>query len=401
MPARNGRLPPAILLGGTCNALSVARSLGGAGVPVYALNSADAPVAASRYCRLIRPRGGWHGVASTASYLLGPESEPFRGAVVLACSDGELELIARNRVPLVQKFLLDLSDPQAQLAMLNKLDTYRRAEAAGVPLPRYWAPQAAEEVDALRDTLEYPVVVKPLYSHVFRQHFTQKLVVARDFDQVRKAFTAARAAGVDVMLVEMIPGPDDRLCSYYTYLDEAGRPLFHFTKRVIRRSPPIMGNGCYHITDRNPEVAELALRFFRAVGLRGLANAEFKRDERDGRLKLIECNARFTEANCLVAASGYDLARFVYNRLTGRPHAPFGTYKVGQRLWYPVEDFYAFLKLRQNRQLTLPRWLASLAHPKMLPFFRADDPRPSIRQELRRMAGTVGRRLRRLFRRAD
>jgi hypothetical protein len=55
-----------------------------------------------------------------------------------------------------------------------------------------------------------------------------------------------------------------------------------------------MGNACYHLTDWNPEVGDLSLKLFQWVGLRGLANAEFKRDERDGKLKLIECNARFT-----------------------------------------------------------------------------------------------------------
>jgi len=93
-------------------------------------------------------------------------------------------------------------------------------------------------------------------------------------------------------LVEWIPGRTTLLCSYYTYLDGGETPRFHFTKRVIRRFPAGMGNACYHVTDWNPEVRDLALRLFRWVGLLGLANAEFKRDERDGQLKLIECNAR-------------------------------------------------------------------------------------------------------------
>ena len=62
-----------------------------------------------------------------------------------------------------------------------------------------------------------------------------------------------------------------------------------------------------------------ALRLFRHVGLRGLANVEFKLDPRDGQYKLIECNARFTAANGLVAKSGIDLGRFVYCRAVGLP----------------------------------------------------------------------------------
>ena len=63
-----------------------------------------------------------------------------------------------------------------------------------------------------------------------------------------------------MLLMEYIPGGDDRLCSYYTYLNEAGAPLFHFTKRIIRRYPAGMGTACYHITDWIPELAEPANR---------------------------------------------------------------------------------------------------------------------------------------------
>ena len=45
-----GSNPPAVLLGGSANAVSVARSLWAAGVPVVALGHADSPVRHSRAC---------------------------------------------------------------------------------------------------------------------------------------------------------------------------------------------------------------------------------------------------------------------------------------------------------------------------------------------------------------
>ena len=48
-----------------------------------------------------------------------------------------------------------------------------------------------------------------------------------------------------------------------------------------------------------------------------MGNVEFKRDTRDGRLKLIECNHRFTAANELVRRAGIDLARIAYDRACG------------------------------------------------------------------------------------
>jgi predicted ATP-grasp superfamily ATP-dependent carboligase len=387
----NDSHPPAILLGGICNAVSVARSLGRAGVRVYALNVPDAPVFHSRYCIPLRLAGP--DLAAWGSYLLGPASEQLRGAVLLACSDMEVEYIAHNREALAARYRLDLSNPAAQLCVLNKLDTYHKAAAAGVPIPQYWAPRTRPEVEAIRDQLSYPLVVKPLVSHAYRQRFPIKLVVAHDFDQVIKATDSARMAGLEVMIVEMVPGLDDRLCSYYTYLDEAGTPLFDFTKRIIRRSPPLYGNGSCHVTDWNPEVKELALRFFQAIGLRGLANAEFKRDERDGQLKFIECNARFTEANCLVLDSGLDLPRLVYGRLTGQPLPPLTNYHKGLRLWYPIDDFHAFRQLRREGKMTWRGWLASIGRPRVFPFFRWSDPLPSVVREVRRLTAGLRRRV--------
>jgi D-aspartate ligase len=373
--------PPVILLGGGANALSVARSLARAGVEVYAINEPTAYVRCSRACRWLDVRG--RAPDAWARFLVGPESERFRGAVLLACSDDGIEIIARHREALGARFLLDESNPAAQLSMLNKCRTYHEARASGVPTPRFWTAETRAEVRALRDDLVFPLIVKPHLTHVFEQRTGKKFVVVHDFDQLLRAHEVLGASGIETLLVEWIPGPDDRLCSYYTYLDREGTPLFHFTKRIIRRFPAGMGNACYHVTDWNPEVRDLALQLFRWVGLRGLANAEFKRDERDGRLKLIECNARFTAANGLVARSGFDLASFVYNRLAGRPQPMPESYALGMRLWDPIRDFQAFLELERLGQITFRRWITSILHRQTFPYFCWSDPLPSLVRTLK------------------
>jgi D-aspartate ligase len=394
MPTRVARrLPPVILLGGDSNALSIARSLGRLGVRVYALHEAEAPVVRSRYCTWLGPRRQANGPAAWARFLLGPAAAPLHGAVLLACSDDEVEFLARQRTRLAAKFRLDLSHPPAQLCMLDKLCTYRQAQAAGVPLPRFWAPQTLAELEHLRGELVFPLLVKPLSSQAYRRRFGRKLAPAQDFSQARQAFAEALAAGIPVLLLECIPGPDDRLCSYYTYLDEEGKPLFHYTKRIIRRYPPLRGPACCHVTDSVPEIVAPALRLFQAVGLRGLANAEFKWDERDRTLKLIECNARFTEGNCLVLASGFDLARFVYARLVGLPVPELRTYRRGLRLWYPLEDVRAFRQLRREGQLTWRGWLRTLRPPLVLPYFSWEDPWPSWFRLWQYCREALGRRL--------
>jgi len=114
-----------------------------------------------------------------------------------------------------------------------------------------------------------------------------------------------------------------------------------------------------------------------------LANIEFKQDPRDGRYKLIECNARFTASNCLVSASGVKLAEFVYNRLVGCPLPSMSNYKVGLRLWDPFRDFKACRELRGMGQLTLAKWFASVLCRQAFAYFAWSDPMPAIARMLK------------------
>jgi D-aspartate ligase len=390
--------PPAVILGGQSGtALSVARSLGRQGVQVFFLGSPDAPERYSRYVRSVPLQTQRSIEEAWADFLLGPAAKDLRGAVLIACSDAGIEFLLKYRADVDGRYLRDLCDPVSQQGFLNKLSTYRLAAEAGVPTPRFWETPTLADVEAHRDEYAYPVIVKPLFSHKFARVFGRKFLRADDFDELVEACTEVLSHDLEIMLLEWIPGPDDRLCSYYTYMDEAGEPLFHFTKRIVRRFPENEGLACCHVTDWNPEVRDLGLQLLTRTGHRGLANVEFKRDERDGRLKIIECNARFTAANALVAAAGYDLGVFVYNRIVGRARASLTDvfYKEGLHLWDPGRDFLAYLELRRTRGMRFTSYARSVLHPTVFRYFSWSDPGPSLAALFdlpARLSGVVERR---------
>lgn len=383
VPGVTPQRPPVIVVGGAANALSVARSLGPLGVRVHGLGVPPS-VGASRYVEPL-PAGPGDPEEVWPEVLLGSRTEGLRGAVVLAGSDAGITVLARHRERLLERFRLDLSDVDAQLAMLDKLATYRLAVAAGVPTPRFWEVESTEDLARHQDEYVFPLIVKPLLSHRYQAVFPDKFRVVGNLQELRAAFVAVQAAGLAVMLVEQIPGPDSQLVSYYTYIDETGSHTFDFTKRVLRRFPPGMGLTCHHVTDWNPAVRDVALQLFKHVGLRGLGNAEFKLDTRDGQLKLIECNARFTDANVLVAAAGLDLARYVYFRAIGEPYELPTQYRSGLRMVYLSNDFRSFLTLRRRGELTFGQWLGSQFHRQTFPFLRLSDPAPAVMRAVTRL----------------
>jgi predicted ATP-grasp superfamily ATP-dependent carboligase len=365
-------LPPVVILGGTSNALSVARSLGRLGVQAYALNRPGAYVFHSRYCKEIRTDKPWD------EFLLGPDSDFLRGAVVLACADNGIDIPLDHRDALLEKYRLDITNVEAQRAMLDKLATVRAAEKAGVLAPRHWLADDRAALDRIEDELVYPLLVKPLRTDQYAAKTGRKFEIVNDFDQLRAILDSIE---LQFLLQEKIPMPDDRLCSYYTYIDENGEPLFHYNKRIIRRYPKNRGMGCYHVSDVIPEVRDLSLKFLRSVGLRGIANIEFVHDDRDGKLKLIECNARFAAPDALLRATGVDLARLVYERAIGKEPTPTGVTFRKRYYWCPWEDLHAMVQLRELGEITVWQWLKGLPWRPVLPYMSITDPWPSIRAE--------------------
>lgn len=365
--------PPVVILGGAVNALSAARSLGRRGVRVVALgeSSAVAPVASSRFVSSYVPppptcdvQAGWLDWLDVNRV----------DAVVLPASDHGLEFVARHRASLVAWGHRPVeADDDLVLDLLDKQRTFERAQAAGVEAPRV---VLVEHPDAVTDIgLSFPCALKAVQSHRAPAAMRAKGVVV---ESAGEAVDAVRAYG-PLLASEIVPGPDDEFCSYYSYFVN-GEPLFGFTKRKLRQYPVRWGTGTYHLAEHVPEAAELGLRLFRALGLVGLGNVEFKRDERDGRLKLIECNLRLTAADPLLHACGLDLPWLLYARVAGLDVDVPASFRYGKRQWHPVLDARAFLDYRRTDGMRASVWARSLVHRHRLPLWAADDPMPSVRQ---------------------
>jgi predicted ATP-grasp superfamily ATP-dependent carboligase len=282
-----------------------------------------------------------------------------------------------NHEALSRKFLLEETDPETRRDLLDKFVTYQHAQNAGIPTVGYSLVRTRDQLDKAASELRFPLIMKPLYSPD-RLLLKFKTALIANSDELIRRFSAAAEVGVGVVLMEYIPGGDDRLCSYYTYLDERGNPLVHFTKRVKRRYPLESGDGTYHVTDWIPEAADLGLRFFRHINFRGLGNIEFKWDERDQTLKVIEVNARFTASDCLLTKSGVNLALITYNRITRRPQPPVFGFRKSLVLCRPIEDALAAWSLRKAGRLRLSEWLAELRRVDLVPFFEWRDPMPAL-----------------------
>ena len=308
------------------------------------------------------------------------QAEP---SVLLPASDDALEFLVHHRSDLVELGHRPIeANDEALLDMLDKSRTYQIARDAGVPAPDTLTISSIDDLRALHD-FRFPCAIKPVESHVFTRRFRPFAKGARvgSADEAAALLEPIVRQGIAMLLTEVVEGTDE-CCSYYTYIDERGDPLFHYTKRKLRVYPVGFGLGTYHVSEWQPDVAELGLRFCRAAKLRGIANVEFKRDSRDGGLRLIECNARFTNAQEVVRRSGIDMGLLAYARLTGMPLPQIDGFRDRVGLLFLVEDIQALMEYRRRGQLSVAGWLKSLAMRQATPFFDWRDPVPSAMNAL-------------------
>ncbi len=371
---------PVLLLGGMDNSLSITRNLARHGITVRVSGHTGSCWAMrSRYCHESYPIPADTDAKLYWTQLLLPPSKEFSlsGHVIFACNDEAVEFLAQNRDALAPHYLLDDFVPELQFKMLDKQATLELAQSLDVPCPKYWRIKSHEDIERLREQVSFPIIVKPVHSHKFLQVFNCKLfVIESSFSELREKAALATDKGLEIIIVEMIPGPDTQLQSYSTYIGRDGKPLFHFTKRVIRRYPIGFGGGCYHISEWLPDVAEMGRKFLNGINFRGMATIEFKRSTE---LKIIEVNARFSAPHELPVRCGMPMDILVYRHLTGQAIDEQSGFEQNTGLLAPLPDFLAFLQLRRRGEITFGGWVRSIIkHSNNFPVFSLSDPLPFV-----------------------
>ena len=135
----------------------------------------------------------------------------------------------------------------------------------------------------------------------------------------------------------------------------------------------------------------MTLRLLAEVRYHGISDVEFKRDARDGRLKLMEVNARQGLWGPLATAAGVNFCYIAYRDAIGRPCA--AQRQVDGVRWLDlVHDGPDSVGEMLRGELRPAEWLGSLRGVRADGLLSMRDPRPAM-AEIGRMAG---RRLKRL-----
>src|SRR5262245_28217159 len=272
----SGKDPAAIVLGGTFNALSFARSLGRRRIPLLMVESERFLGTYTRYGKVLMLPALDESTQDWIELLEFVGSRLDRPGVLFPTSDVHSLLVARHSETLQRYFRFILPDARALEQIVNKRSQYRIAQAAGIPIPKSHFPESIEEVKLLSESVSYPSLLKPYQSHDARLHLGRKVIVVRSASELVSRYAEIDSVDLRLMVQEIVPGGDSALFGYLAFWDQEGRELAWVTKRKLRQYPAQYGDGSLQVTVEAPEVAELSRRLLRTFEYRGFVGVEFK-----------------------------------------------------------------------------------------------------------------------------
>jgi D-aspartate ligase len=312
--------PPAVVVSSGVQGLAVTRGLGERGVPVVVLHWTDNDLAAaSRYAveavRIPQPEA--EGPAFV-DRLLGL-ADRHSGAVVIPTADEAVKDIAMRKRELERHYIVACPEWEIACRFIDKRYTYELAAEVGVSAPATWVPEGTRDLERIDDLVAYPCLVKPRQSHLYAPVFKEKVTVVRTLDELRAAYKAAAEAGLEVLVQEIIPGPDSYGVNYNAYRAN-GEVWADCTARKLRLSPPRFGVPMVVCSAAVPEVVQPGRAMLAALGIEGFTCTEFKFDPRDGVYKLLEVNGRHNFSAMLAIRCGLNFPWISYRHLTtGKP----------------------------------------------------------------------------------
>jgi D-aspartate ligase len=330
--------------------VAVVRTLGRLGVPVYAITEDRfTPSAVSRYCTgsFVWRTTGREDPTYLAGQLREVGKRIGRRTVLVPTDDEAAVLIAEYADELSDHFIFPRIDPRLPRALASKQHLYELCCQHDVPAPVSMCPATIKELGEFAAAASFPVVVKNAEPWERRRApVVPNTTVIHTARELLATASSANGKALGMIVQEYIPRDQAQDWIVHLYCDANSNCVVLFTGVKLRSWPPHNGPTACAYTMANPELSQMAERFCKEIGFRGIADLDWRLDLRDGKYKLVDFNPRVgNQFRLFETEQGIDVVRALYLDLTGRS-VPAGTARNGRRIVVEHIDVVARLAYR-------------------------------------------------------
>lgn len=289
--------------------------------------------------------------------------------VLIAASDLFVSAIGRQAQLLAEYFIFSEAGCRLQAELATKEKQYALAREYGLPSPRATYVRSPEELEQFCEGARFPVLLKPLHHRewqalpVDNPLHGYKTISAGTREQLLGHYASVCATVPDAVAQEEIVGPDS---AKYCYLSAYARDGHRLGACVVHelRAYPLM-YGCATLVEPviDEELDSVCNEFLLSIGYVGICEIELKRDTRDGSLRLIEVNPRFSGTGDCAKYTGVETGFLHYLDLIGKTPSPVSATRFNFRHVMLAAELAAFPKYLEEGLIGWRDWIRSLSCP--------------------------------------
>lgn len=368
----------ALVIGGNLNGLSIVRSLGRRGVPVWVVTTPNARLAS--YSRYIQRTLVWpnEDCELQAAHLLDLANQfHLDGWVLFPTSDESAALLAKFRRVLSQRFRVSTPEWETLRWAFDKRLSYKLAAEEKVDYPCTIYPGSESDPKLL--ACKFPAILKPATHSVASRFTADKAWPVTNYRELIERYREARTLipPDEILVQELIPGGGEAQFSFAALCCD-GEPVASLTARRTRQYPIDFGYSSSFVeTIDLPEIVDPSRRLLAAIRYSGLVELEYKFDARERRYKLLDINPRLWTWAPLGARAGVDFPYLLWQTEVGIA-VPKSDAHIGVRWVRLSTDIPAALHLMSRGSLSIKSYLQSLRAPLEFALMALDDPLPGL-----------------------
>jgi D-aspartate ligase len=248
--------------------------------------------------------------------------------VIIPAADIFVTALGRHAEVLQQHYIFSLDSIAVQAALATKEQQYVLAAKYGLPIPRTAYIQSRVDLEAFASQARFPCLIKPRHQREWdalpegNPLRGLKLFTADTPEELLSQYSHTESLRPEVVAQEIIAGNDEAKYCYLSVYGSGGRRIGHTVVHELRAHPVLFGSGSAVEPVLDPEIATLCDNFLRGMGYVGICEIEVKRDTRDGVVRLIEANPRYSVTADASVYAGVDIGWLHYLDLIGQTVEP-------------------------------------------------------------------------------
>jgi len=238
----------------------------------------------------------------------------------------------------------------------DKRKTVKACEKIDIPIPETIFVSSLKDLDEIEKKFQFPVVIKAAEEWGSVKYANNIEEVYKFFEIIKKQYSSQIKIGKFPMIQEYIRGNG---YGFYALCDH-GKIRASFMHKRLREFPETGGPSSLAESFYDAKLKFLGEKILNYLNWHGVAMVEFKKDNKDGKYKIMEINPKFWGSLALSIRSGIDFPHLLYKLSIGEDFTSTNSYKKNIKFqWFTLDlahcistkNIWLYLKTLSNRKI--------------------------------------------------